>query len=78
MSAVTAAGPEEDLRWMEAALNLGSRSLVLTAPNPSVGAILVSGSGRSAGRRRPGEGRMPSVVAITDAGEAARAARRST
>ena len=33
--------PDEDLRWMNAALNLGERSLGLAAPNPSVGAILI-------------------------------------
>ena len=41
MSESAAADPEKDLRWMEAALNLGSRSLGLAAPNPAVGAILV-------------------------------------
>ena len=41
MSEGKGADPDEDLRWMDAALNLGSRSLGLTAPNPAVGAILV-------------------------------------
>ena len=73
MSAATAAGPEEDLRWMEAALNLGSRSLGLTAPNPSVGAILVKGRavvgrGATAARGRPHAER----IALDEAGEAAR------
>ena len=73
MSAATAAGPEEDLRWMEAALNLGSRSLGLTAPNPAVGAILVKnqtvvGRGATAPGGRPHAER----IALDEAGEAAR------
>ena len=61
MSESAAAGSDEDLRWMAAALNLGSRSLGLAAPNPSVGAILIKDgavvgrggdrSGREAARR---------------------------
>ncbi len=40
---------------MDAALNLGARSLGLAAPNPSVGAILVKdGAGRRARRDSPG------------------------
>ncbi len=73
MSAATAAGPEEDLRWMEAALNLGSRSLGLTAPNPSVGAILVKGRavvGR--GATAPGGRPHAERIALDEAGEAAR------
>ncbi len=73
MSAATAAGPEEDLRWMAAALNLGSRSLGLTAPNPAVGAILVKdraviGRGATAPGGRPHAER----IALDEAGEAAR------
>ena len=73
MSEATAAGAEEDLRWMDAALNLGSRSLGLTAPNPSVGAILVKdrvvvGRGATAPGGRPHAER----IAINQAGEAAR------
>ncbi len=48
--------PGDNPRWMEAALNLGERSLGLAAPNPSVGAILVKDGavvGR-AQRRRAG------------------------
>jgi diaminohydroxyphosphoribosylaminopyrimidine deaminase / 5-amino-6-(5-phosphoribosylamino)uracil reductase len=75
MSAATAAGPEEDLRWMQAALNLGSRSLGLTAPNPAVGAILVKnrtvvGRGATAAGGRPHAERS----AIDEAGDAARGA----
>jgi diaminohydroxyphosphoribosylaminopyrimidine deaminase/5-amino-6-(5-phosphoribosylamino)uracil reductase len=74
MSESTAADPE-DLRWMEAALNLGSRSLGLTAPNPAVGAILVKdgtvvGRGATAPAGRPHAER----IAIAEAGEAARGA----
>lgn len=73
MSAATAAGPEEDLRWMEAALNLGSRSLGLTSPNPSVGAILVKdraviGRGATAPAGRPHAER----IAMDQAGETVR------
>ena len=75
MSESAAADPDEDLRWMEAALNLGSRSLGLTAPNPAVGAILVKdgavvGRGATAPRGRPHAER----IAIDQAGEAARGA----
>jgi diaminohydroxyphosphoribosylaminopyrimidine deaminase / 5-amino-6-(5-phosphoribosylamino)uracil reductase len=75
MSAATVAGSEEDLRWMEAALNLGSRSLGLTAPNPSVGAILVKnrtvvGCGATASGGRPHAER----IAIDEAGNSARGA----
>ena len=73
MSAATAAGPDEDLRWMEAALNLGSRSLGLAAPNPSVGAILVKGRavvGR--GATAPGGRPHAERIALDEAGEAAR------
>jgi diaminohydroxyphosphoribosylaminopyrimidine deaminase/5-amino-6-(5-phosphoribosylamino)uracil reductase len=68
-------GSEEDLRWMEAALNLGSRSLGLTAPNPAVGAILVKnrtvvGRGATASGGRPHAER----IAIDEAGDAARGA----
>jgi diaminohydroxyphosphoribosylaminopyrimidine deaminase / 5-amino-6-(5-phosphoribosylamino)uracil reductase len=73
MSESAGADPDEDLRWMEAALNLGSRSLGLTAPNPAVGAILVKegavvGRGATAPRGRP----HAEPIAIERAGEAAR------
>jgi diaminohydroxyphosphoribosylaminopyrimidine deaminase/5-amino-6-(5-phosphoribosylamino)uracil reductase len=72
MSAAGGAGPEEDLRWMEAALNLGSRSLGLAAPNPSVGAILVKG-GAVVGRGATAPGGRPHAerIALDEAGEAA-------
>jgi diaminohydroxyphosphoribosylaminopyrimidine deaminase/5-amino-6-(5-phosphoribosylamino)uracil reductase len=75
MSEGAAADPDEDLRWMHAALNLGSRSLGLTAPNPAVGAILVKdravvGRGATAPGGRPHAER----IAIGRAGEAARGA----
>jgi diaminohydroxyphosphoribosylaminopyrimidine deaminase / 5-amino-6-(5-phosphoribosylamino)uracil reductase len=75
MSESAAADPDEDLRWMEAALNLGSRSLGLAAPNPAVGAILVKdravvGRGVTAPGGRPHAER----IAIDQAGEAARGA----
>ena len=75
MSEGAAADPEEDLRWMDAALNLGSRSLGLAAPNPAVGAILVKG-GAVVGRGATAPGGRPHAerIAIAEAGEAARGA----
>jgi diaminohydroxyphosphoribosylaminopyrimidine deaminase / 5-amino-6-(5-phosphoribosylamino)uracil reductase len=75
MSATAAAGTDEDLRWMAAALNLGSRSLGLTAPNPAVGAILVK-DGVAVGRGATAPGGRPHAerIAIGRAGEAARGA----
>jgi diaminohydroxyphosphoribosylaminopyrimidine deaminase / 5-amino-6-(5-phosphoribosylamino)uracil reductase len=75
MSESAAADPDEDLRWMEAALNLGSRSLGLAAPNPAVGAILVRdraivGRGVTAPGGRPHAER----IAIDQARAAARGA----
>jgi diaminohydroxyphosphoribosylaminopyrimidine deaminase / 5-amino-6-(5-phosphoribosylamino)uracil reductase len=73
MSGSRAADPDEDLRWMEAALNLGSRSLGLAAPNPAVGAILVK-DGAVVGRGATAPGGRPHAerIAIAQAGEAAR------
>ncbi len=75
MSESAAAGPDEDLRWMTAALNLGSQSLGLAAPNPSVGAILVR-NGAAVGRGVTARGGRPHAerIAIERAGEAARGA----
>jgi diaminohydroxyphosphoribosylaminopyrimidine deaminase/5-amino-6-(5-phosphoribosylamino)uracil reductase len=66
---------EDDRRWMEAALNLGERSLGLAAPNPSVGAILVK-DGAVVGRAVTAPGGRPHAepLAIAQAGEAARGA----
>ena len=67
--------PAEDLRWMNAALNLGERSLGLAAPNPSVGAILIK-DGAVVGRGVTAPGGRPHAepIAIAEAGEAARGA----
>jgi diaminohydroxyphosphoribosylaminopyrimidine deaminase/5-amino-6-(5-phosphoribosylamino)uracil reductase len=75
MSDGAAADPDEDLRWMNAALNLGSRSLGLTAPNPAVGAILVK-DGAVVGRGATAPGGRPHAerIAIDQTGEAARGA----
>jgi diaminohydroxyphosphoribosylaminopyrimidine deaminase/5-amino-6-(5-phosphoribosylamino)uracil reductase len=75
MSESAAADPDEDLRWMEAALNLGSRSLGLAAPNPAVGAILVK-DGAVVGRGATAPGGRPHAerIALAEAGEAARGA----
>ena len=60
---------------MDAALNLGSRSLGLTAPNPAVGAILVK-DGAVVGRGATAPGGRPHAerIAIDQAHEAARGA----
>ena len=75
MSQSAGADPHEDLRWMEAALNLGSRSLGLAAPNPAVGAILIK-DGAVVGRGATAPGGRPHAerIAIAEAGEAARGA----
>jgi diaminohydroxyphosphoribosylaminopyrimidine deaminase/5-amino-6-(5-phosphoribosylamino)uracil reductase len=75
MSESAAADPYEDLRWMEAALNLGSRSLGIAAPNPAVGAILVN-NGAVVGRGATAPGGRPHAerIAIEQAGNAARGA----
>jgi diaminohydroxyphosphoribosylaminopyrimidine deaminase / 5-amino-6-(5-phosphoribosylamino)uracil reductase len=75
MSEAAVADRDEDLRWMEAALNLGSRSLGLAAPNPAVGALLVK-DGVVAGRGATAPGGRPHAerIAIDRAGEAARGA----
>lgn len=69
------AGADEDRRWMQAALNLGERSLGLAAPNPSVGAILVK-DGAVVGRGVTAPGGRPHAerIALREAGEAARGA----
>jgi diaminohydroxyphosphoribosylaminopyrimidine deaminase / 5-amino-6-(5-phosphoribosylamino)uracil reductase len=75
MNESAAADPDEDLRWMEAALNLGSRSLGLATPNPAVGAILVK-DGAVVGRGATAPGGRPHAerIAIAEAGEPARGA----
>jgi diaminohydroxyphosphoribosylaminopyrimidine deaminase/5-amino-6-(5-phosphoribosylamino)uracil reductase len=75
MSDSAAADPREDLRWMNAALNFGSRALGLAAPNPAVGAILVK-DGAVVGRGATAPGGRPHAerIAIAEAGEAARGA----
>src|SRR6202044_2239719 len=75
MSESAGADPNEDLRWMEAALNLGSRSLGLAAPNPAVGAILVK-DGAVVGRGATAPGGRPHAerIAVAEAGESARGA----
>jgi diaminohydroxyphosphoribosylaminopyrimidine deaminase/5-amino-6-(5-phosphoribosylamino)uracil reductase len=66
---------DEDRRWMEAALNLGQRSLGLAAPNPAVGAILVN-EGAVVGRGATAPGGRPHAerIALGQAGDAARGA----
>ncbi len=66
---------DDDARWMAGALALGRRGLGLTAPNPSVGAILVK-EGRVVGRGVTQPGGRPHAErrALDEAGEAARGA----
>ena len=66
---------DDDRRFMAAALAIGRRGLGRTAPNPSVGAVLVK-DGRIVGRGCTGDGGRPhgERVAIAQAGEAARGA----
>jgi diaminohydroxyphosphoribosylaminopyrimidine deaminase/5-amino-6-(5-phosphoribosylamino)uracil reductase len=75
MSGSGAADPHQDLRWMDAALNLGSRSLGVAAPNPAVGAILVK-DGAVVGRGATAPGGRPHAerILIDQAGEGARGA----
>ena len=75
MSAPAFAEADEDLRWMQAALNLGERSLGLAAPNPSVGALVVK-DGAVAGRGVTAPGGRPHAerIALAEAGDAARGA----
>ena len=63
----------DDLRWMRAAVALGERHRGRTAPNPSVGCVIVS-SGRIVGRGWTAAGGRPhaEALALIDAGESAR------
>lgn len=72
-SDVCAAG---DARWMAAALALARRGLGRTAPNPPVGAILVSREGHviSRGWTQPGGRPHAERIALETAGRAARGA----
>lgn len=64
----------DDERWMRQAIALGRRGLGRTAPNPAVGAILVSPEGDPVGRGWTDIGGRPhaEVHALARAGEAAR------
>ena len=75
MTAPASTEADEDRRWMQAALNLGERSLGLAAPNPSVGAILVK-DGVVVGRGVTAPGGRPHAerIALAGAGEAAHGA----
>ncbi len=64
-----------DERFMAAALALGRRQLGLTAPNPSVGALVVRGACVvGAGATAPGGRPHAETQALAEAGEAARGA----
>jgi diaminohydroxyphosphoribosylaminopyrimidine deaminase/5-amino-6-(5-phosphoribosylamino)uracil reductase len=68
-------GSSDDERWMGAAVALALRGRGRTAPNPSVGCILVR-DGRVVGRGRTGDGGRPhaEAAALAEAGEAAKGA----
>ena len=63
-----------DARWMAVALALARRGLGRTAPNPSVGAVLVSPEGLVVGRgwTQPGGRPHAETMALAQAGAAAR------
>ncbi len=64
-----------DERFMQAALALGRRNLGLTAPNPSVGVLIVAGERVvGAGATAPGGRPHGETLALAQAGEAARGA----
>jgi diaminohydroxyphosphoribosylaminopyrimidine deaminase/5-amino-6-(5-phosphoribosylamino)uracil reductase len=65
----------DDARFMAAALALGRRNLGLTAPNPSVGAVIVQGARVvGAGATAPGGRPHAETVALAEAGAQARGA----
>ena len=65
----------DDARFMAAALALGRRNLGLTAPNPSVGALIVSGTCVvGAAATAPGGRPHAETQALAEAGERARGA----
>jgi diaminohydroxyphosphoribosylaminopyrimidine deaminase/5-amino-6-(5-phosphoribosylamino)uracil reductase len=65
----------DDASFMAAALSLGRRNLGLTAPNPSVGALIVrDGVVIGGGATAPGGRPHAETLALAEAGEAARGA----
>jgi diaminohydroxyphosphoribosylaminopyrimidine deaminase/5-amino-6-(5-phosphoribosylamino)uracil reductase len=65
----------EDARFMDAALALGRRNLGLTAPNPSVGALIVrEGRVVGGGATAPGGRPHAETIALAEAGALARGA----
>jgi diaminohydroxyphosphoribosylaminopyrimidine deaminase/5-amino-6-(5-phosphoribosylamino)uracil reductase len=66
---------DDDERWMAAALRFGRRNFGLTAPNPCVAALIVR-DGVVVGRGVTAPGGRPhaEVIALAEAGEAARGA----
>ncbi len=71
--------PLDDERYMIAALSYGQRGLGTTAPNPSVGAVVVADDGQGGriigrGWTQPGGRPHAETVALAEAGDAARGA----
>lgn len=68
-------GPVSDVRWMGAALALASRGRGMTAPNPSVGCVIVGATGVAGrGWTQPGGRPHAEAMALAEAGGAARGA----
>jgi diaminohydroxyphosphoribosylaminopyrimidine deaminase/5-amino-6-(5-phosphoribosylamino)uracil reductase len=65
-----------DIVHMQHALALGRRGIGRTAPNPSVGCVIVAANGRVVGRGRTADGGRPhaEAVALAQAGAAAKGA----
>ena len=65
----------DDIRWMQAALNLGRRGFGVSSPNPAVGALVVrDGVVVGAGATAPGGRPHAERIALDEAGDAARGA----
>lgn len=73
---VTGSSRDDDSRWMALALALARRGLGRTAPNPSVGAVVVGADDAVLGRgwTQPGGRPHAEPVALAQAGAAARGA----
>jgi diaminohydroxyphosphoribosylaminopyrimidine deaminase/5-amino-6-(5-phosphoribosylamino)uracil reductase len=71
---VTAAARVQDRRFMAEALRLGEEARGRSAPNPNVGCVIVSASGKLVGRGATALGGRPhaEAVALAEAGKAAR------
>jgi diaminohydroxyphosphoribosylaminopyrimidine deaminase / 5-amino-6-(5-phosphoribosylamino)uracil reductase len=71
-------GTAEDEAAMARALDLAAAVRTSTSPNPWVGAVVVTPDGSYAGATEPPGGRHAEIVALQEAGEAARGATLAT